>query len=84
MAQRRHAAHRIWARLTTEEGVEVGESTVRDYVRMLREGPFDPAARRGLAGGGLPGLAARRVLRRPCGVRRALRGVRLQGLRRRG
>lgn len=37
MAQRRHAAHRIWVRLTTEEGVEVGESTVRDHVRALRE-----------------------------------------------
>ena len=35
--KQRHTAHRIWVRLTTEEGVEVGESTVRDYVRALRE-----------------------------------------------
>lgn len=54
MAQRRHAAHRIWARLTTEEGVEVGESTVRDHVRALREEPVRPGRaqrtrRRGLA-----------------------------------
>ena len=35
--KQRHTAHRIWVRLTTEEGVKVGESTVRDYVRALRE-----------------------------------------------
>ena len=35
--KQRHTAHRIWARLTTEEGVKVGESTVRAYVRTLRE-----------------------------------------------
>ena len=35
--KQRHTAHRIWVRLTTEEGVEVGESTVREYVRALRE-----------------------------------------------
>lgn len=35
--KQRHTAHRIWVRLTTEEGVKVGESTVRAYVRTLRE-----------------------------------------------
>ena len=35
--KQRHTSHRIWVRLTTEEGVECAESTVRDYVRMLRE-----------------------------------------------
>ncbi len=35
--KQRHTAHRIWVRLTTEENVKVGESTVRDYVRALRE-----------------------------------------------
>lgn len=34
--KQRHTAHRIWVRLTTEEGVEVAESTVRQYVRALR------------------------------------------------
>ena len=35
--KQRRTAHRVWVRLTTEEGVEVGESTVRAYVRTLRE-----------------------------------------------
>ncbi|MEC4296003.1 IS21 family transposase [Adlercreutzia shanghongiae] len=35
--KQRHTAHRIYVRLTTEEGVDVGESTVREYVRLLRE-----------------------------------------------
>ena len=35
--KQRHTAHRIWVRLTTEEGVKVGESTVREYVRAFRE-----------------------------------------------
>lgn len=34
--KQRHTAHRIWVRLTTEEGVVVAESTVREYVRLLR------------------------------------------------
>ena len=34
--KQRHTAHRIWVRLTTEEGVRVSESTVRAYVRALR------------------------------------------------
>lgn len=32
-----HTARRIYVRLTTEEGVDVGESTVREYVRLLKE-----------------------------------------------
>ena len=35
--KQRHSAHRIWVRLTTEEGVAVGESTVREYVHLLRK-----------------------------------------------
>ena len=35
--KQRHTAHRVWVRLTTEEGVKCAESTVRDYVRALRE-----------------------------------------------
>lgn len=34
--KQRHTAHRIWARLRDEEGVECGESTVRQYVRALK------------------------------------------------
>lgn len=34
--KQRHTAHRIWARLAEEEGVRVGESTVREYVRTLK------------------------------------------------
>lgn len=42
--KQRHTAHRIWVRLTTEEGVEVAESTVREYVRALRAELGDPGA----------------------------------------
>ena len=34
--KQRHTAHRIWVRLRDEAGAEVGESTVRSYVRRLR------------------------------------------------
>lgn len=34
--KQRHTAHRIWLRLRDEEGVEVCESTVRNYVRALK------------------------------------------------
>ena len=34
--KQRHTAHRIWVRLRDEEGVECGESTVRQYVRALK------------------------------------------------
>lgn len=34
--KQRHTAHRIFVRLTEEEGVDVAESTVREYVRMLK------------------------------------------------
>lgn len=34
--KQRHSAHRIWVRLTEEEGVSVSESTVRHYVAPLR------------------------------------------------
>lgn len=42
--KQRHTAHRIWVRLTTEEGVECGESTVREYVRNLRRETGRPDA----------------------------------------
>ena len=34
--KQRHTAHRIWARLRDEAGADVGESTVRNYVRRLK------------------------------------------------
>ena len=34
--KQRHTAHRIWVRLRDEAGADVGESTVRNYVRRLR------------------------------------------------
>ena len=34
--KQRHTAHRIWVRLRDEAGAEVGESTVRNYVRRLK------------------------------------------------
>src|SRR4051795_11428490 len=34
--KQRHTAKRIWARLVDEHGVEVAETTVRDYVRARR------------------------------------------------
>ncbi|HAM14772.1 MAG TPA: hypothetical protein DCP91_02690 [Eggerthellaceae bacterium] len=35
--KQRHTAHKVWERLTTEEGVKVSEARVRAYVRMIRE-----------------------------------------------
>ena len=35
--KQRHTAHKVWERLTTEEGVKVSEARVRTYVRMIRE-----------------------------------------------
>ena len=34
--KQRHTAHRIWTRLRDEAGADVGESTVRNYVRRLK------------------------------------------------
>lgn len=34
--KQRHTAHRIWFRLRDEQGAEVCESTVRNYVRLLK------------------------------------------------
>lgn len=34
--KQRHTAHRIFVRLTEDEGVDVAESTVREYLRMLK------------------------------------------------
>ena len=34
--KQRHTAHRIWVRLRDEAGADVGESTVRNYVRRLK------------------------------------------------
>ncbi|MCA1699936.1 MAG: IS21 family transposase [Actinobacteria bacterium] len=34
--KQRHTARRVWQRLVEEHGAEVGESTVRDYVRARR------------------------------------------------
>ena len=35
--KQRHTAHKVWVRLTTEEGAKVSEARVRTYVRMIRE-----------------------------------------------
>ena len=35
--KQRHTARRVWQRLVTEHGADVGESTVRRYVKMVRE-----------------------------------------------
>ena len=34
--KQRHTAHRVWVRLRDEVGVDIGESTVRNYVRQLK------------------------------------------------
>lgn len=34
--KQRHTAHRIWVRLCEEEGAKVCESTVRNYVRLVK------------------------------------------------
>ena len=36
--KQRHTARRIWRRLVDEHGVEVAETTVRDYVRRAQAG----------------------------------------------
>jgi transposase len=36
-AKQRHTARRVWQRLVDEHGADVGESTVRKYVRVVRE-----------------------------------------------
>ena len=35
--KQRHTARRVWQRLVVEHGADVGESTVRRYVREVRE-----------------------------------------------
>lgn len=35
--KQRHTARRVWQRLVDEHGADVGESTVRKYVRVVRE-----------------------------------------------
>lgn len=35
--KQRHTARRVWQRLVTEHGADVGESTVRRYVKAVRE-----------------------------------------------
>ena len=35
--KQRHTARRVWQRLVAEHGAEVGESTVRRYVKTVRE-----------------------------------------------
>jgi transposase len=35
--KQRHTARRVWQRLVTEHGADVGESTVRRYVKTVRE-----------------------------------------------
>ncbi len=34
--KQRHTAHRVWERLVSEYGVQVGESTVRRYVALVK------------------------------------------------
>lgn len=40
--KQRHTAHRVWTRLVSEHGADVGESTVRELVRRIREEIGDP------------------------------------------
>lgn len=40
--KQRHTSHRVWTRLVSEYGADVGESTVREVVRRIREEIGDP------------------------------------------
>jgi transposase len=40
--KQRHTAHRVWTRLVAEDGADVGESTIREVVRRIREEIGDP------------------------------------------
>ncbi len=40
--KQRHTARRVWQRLVSEHGADVGESTVRRYVKAVREGQTFP------------------------------------------
>ncbi len=40
--KQRHTAHRVWTRLVAESGADVGESTIREVVRRIREEIGDP------------------------------------------
>ena len=55
--KQRHTAHRIWERLTQEEGVEVSEARVRKYVRDIREERQSALARQFLDLEWAPGIA---------------------------
>jgi hypothetical protein len=35
--KQRHTAHRVWERLVSEHGVQVGESTVRRFVALVKD-----------------------------------------------